>query len=88
MQRRQLLDRIDAQGGVPALDRIDELWQRLEATQHEAAQVRSELAKLAEDRKADQEHIEDLREWGEGLAEHIRGLEEIDVPSNGFSLKS
>lgn len=75
MQRRQLLDRIDAQGGVPALDRIDELWQRLEATQREAAQVRSELAKLAEDRKADQEHIEELRAWGEQLAEYAQGLE-------------
>lgn len=75
MQRRQLLDRIDAQGGVPALDRIDELWQRLEATQREAAQVRGELAKLAEDRKADQEHIEELRAWGEQLAEYAQGLE-------------
>lgn len=75
MQRRQLLDRIDAQGGVPALDRIDELWQRLEATQREAAQVRSELEKLAEDRKADQEHIEELRAWGEQLAEYAQGLE-------------
>jgi len=75
MQRRQLLDRIDAQGGVPALDRIDELWQRLEATQREAAQVRSELEKLAEDRKADQGHIEELRAWGEQLAEYAQGLE-------------
>lgn len=75
MQRRQLLDRIDAQGGVPALDRIDELWQRLEATQREAAQVRSELEKLAEDRKADQEHIEELRAWGEQLTEYAQGLE-------------
>lgn len=75
MQRRQLLDRIDGQGGVAALDRIDELWQRLEATQREAAQVRSELAKLAEDRKADQEHIEELRAWGEQLTEYAQGLE-------------
>ncbi len=88
IQLRQLLDRFHAFGGTPVLDKVDDLEKRLEKARLELDRINTELAKVTADRQADQQHIDDLREWGEGLVEHIRGLEEIDVPSNGFSLKS
>jgi hypothetical protein len=88
IQRRQLLDRFHAFGGTPVLDKVDGLEMRLEKARLELDRVNTELAKVTADRQADQQHIDDLREWGEGLVEHIRELQEMDVPSDGFSLKS
>nr|CRY97975.1 hypothetical protein [uncultured prokaryote] len=88
IQRRQLLERIAGQGGVPVLDKVDDLEKRLADARHDLERIKTELTEVTAGRQTDQQHIEDLREWGEGLAEHIRELEEMGVPSDGFSLKS
>jgi predicted nucleic acid-binding Zn-ribbon protein len=86
IQRRQLLDRFYAFGGVPVLDKVDDLEKRLETARQELQQVTTKLAEITADRQADQQHIEDLREWGEGLADHIRDLEQEQEASSGDDL--
>lgn len=87
IQRRQLLDRFYAFGGVPVLDKVDDLEKRLETARQELEQVTTKLAEITADRQADQQHIEDLREWGEGLADHIRDLEQEASSGDDLGLR-
>lgn len=85
-QRRQLEARFRAVGGAEGIERAEGLEaqmaalqrqqeQRLAETRQQLDLVRTELREALQERAADAEHIQELREWGEGLAAHAQALE-------------
>lgn len=98
-QRRQLEARFRAVGGAEGIERAEGLEaqmaalqrqqeQRLAETRQQLDLVRTELREALQERAADAEHIQELREWGEGLAAHAQALERelYGEPDSGFSL--
>lgn len=98
-QRRQLEARFRAVGGAEGIERAEGLEAQLAALQRQQEQrlaetrqqldlVRTELREALQERAADAEHIQELREWGEGLAAHAQALERelYGEPDSGFSL--
>lgn len=90
-QRRQLEARYRAVGGVEGIDRAEAMAGQLQAQEQRLAearrqldQVRAELSQALQERAGDAQHIEELREWGEGLAAHAQALEaELYGPEQG-----
>lgn len=98
-QRRQLEARFRAVGGAEGIERAEGLEaqmaalqrqqeQRLAETRQQLDLVRTELREALQERAADAEHIQELREWGEGLAAHAQALESelYGEPDSGFRL--
>lgn len=98
-QRRQLEARFRAVGGAEGIERAEGLEaqmaalqrqqeQRLAETRQQLDLVRTELREALQERAADAEHIQELREWGEGLAAHAQALERelYGEPDSGFRL--
>lgn len=85
-QRRQLEARFRAVGGAEGIERAEGLSEAMAALrrQQEQAladarqqldQVRAELAEAQQERAEDARYIQELREWGQGLADHAHELE-------------
>lgn len=98
-QRRQLIDRLQAVGGAEVIDRAEKLEAQLRELQEQQEQrltearqqldlVRKELREALQEREADADHIQELREWGEGLLAHGQALERelYGEPSSALSL--
>lgn len=99
-QRRQLEARFRAVGGAEGIERAEGLEaqmaalqrqqeQRLAETRQQLDLVRTELREALQERAGDAERIQELREWGEGLAAHAQTLEcELyGEPSSGPGLR-
>ena len=85
-QRRQLEARFRAVGGAEGIERAEGLGEAMAALrrQQEQAladarqqldQMRAELAEAQQERADDARYIQELREWGQGLADHAQELE-------------
>lgn len=98
-QRRQLEARYRAVGGFEGIQRAEGLGAEMEALQRQQEQrladarkqldlMRAELREALQERAGDAERIQELREWGEGLAAHAQALERelYGEPDSGFSL--
>ena len=98
-QRRQLEARFRAVGGAEGIERAEGLEaqmaalqrqqeQRLAETRQQLDLVRKELREALQERAADAEHIQELRKWGEGLADHAQELERelYGAPDSGPQL--
>ena len=98
-QRRQLEARFRAVGGAEGIERAGGLEAQMEALQRQQEQrladarkqldlVRAELQEALQERAGDAERIQELREWGEGLAAHAQALEcELyGEPDSGLSM--
>lgn len=98
-QRRQLEARYRAVGGLEGIERAEGVGAELAALQRQQEQhladarqqldrVRAELAEAQQERAEDARYIQELREWGQGLADHAQELERelYGEPSNGPSL--
>lgn len=94
-QRRQLLARLQAVGGPEGIKQVEQLQEAHRETERRLAELRNvldvtreELRHALQERTADAEYIQELREWGEGLAAHAQALERelYGEPDSGLSM--
>lgn len=94
-QRRQLEARYRAVGGTEGIERAEIIAKAMATLRrdHERAladarlqldQVRAELAEARQERADDARYIEELKQWGQGLAEQVQALRgELYGPEQG-----
>ncbi len=99
-QRRQLLDRLEAIGGVDGVERVEELEQQLQelrrqqaeqlaSLRHQLSQVRGDLDQALAERDQDARYIQELRRWGQEMADQAQALERelYGEPDSGLSFR-
>lgn len=81
-QRRQLLDRLRAVGGPEGIKQVEQLQEAHREAERRLAELRNvldvtreELRHALQERAADAEYIQELREWGQRLEAHAEALE-------------